>query len=286
MINLLRFLYDKRNFLFFVLLEVLCGWLIFTFNKYQGAFYFNSSNAIAGNALSANRSFTSYFDLEEQNDKLVRENIALHTLLEKEKKIRKIEALTVADSARRAAYDFVPARVIKNSLMDTKNFITIDKGTADGLTPNMGLIGPQGVVGQIKYCSEHYSTGSSILHVTNGGLSGRLSRSGAVGSLEWDGADPRFAKLKYIGKHYFIQPGDTVLTSGYNTRTNAGHSTGFPAGILIGVVETVNDDEQSNYNISVRLATDFGSLDHVYAIRSKAKPEIDSLEAKLDKPKK
>ncbi len=278
MINLLRFLYDKRNFLFFVLLEVLCGWLIFTFNKYQGAFYFNSSNAIVGNAMSANRSFTSYFDLQEQNDKLVRENIALHTLLEKEKKIRKIENLTVADSARRAAFDFIPARVIKNSLTETKNFITIDKGSADGLTPNMGLIGPQGVVGLIKYCSEHYSTGFSVLNVTNGGFSGRLSRSEAVGSMEWDGSNPRFAKLKNIGKHFFVQPGDTVFTSGYNTP--------FPAGIIMGIVETVNDDDQSNYNITVRLATDFGSLDHVYAIRGKRKPEIDSLEAKLDKPKK
>jgi rod shape-determining protein MreC len=278
MINLLRFLYDKRNFLFFVLLEVLCGWLIFTFNKYQGAFYFNSSNAIVGNALSANRTFTSYFDLQEQNDKLVRENIALHTLLEKEKKIRKIDALTVTDSARREAFDFIPARVVKNSLTETKNYITIDKGSADGLSQYMGLIGPQGVVGEIKYCSEHYSTGFSVLHVKNGGLSARLSRSGAVGSVEWDGVDTRFAKLKYIGKHYFIQPGDTVLTSGFNAV--------FPAGLTIGVVEKVNDDEQSNYNITVRLATDFGSLDHVYVIRSKKKPEIDSLEAKLDKPKK
>ena len=278
MINLLRFLYDKRNFLFFVLLEVLCGWLIFTFNKYQGAFYFNSSNAIVGNALSANRSFTSYFDLQEQNDKLVRENILLHTLLEREKNVRKIEVLTVADSARRAAFDFIPARVIKNSLTETKNYITINKGTADGLTRYMGLVGPQGVVGEIKYCSEHYSTGFSVLHVKNGGLSARLSRSGAVGSVEWDGTDNRFAKLKYIGKHYFIQPGDTVLTSGYNAV--------FPSGLLIGIIEKVNDDEQSNYNITVRLATDFGSLDHVYVIRSKRKPETDSLEAKLNKTKK
>lgn len=278
MINLLRFLYDKRNFLFFVLLEVLCGWLIFTFNKYQGAFYFNSSNAIAGNALSANRSFTSYFDLQEQNDKLVKENIMLHTLLEREKKIRKIDSLTVADSLRRTAYDFIPARVIKNSLTDTKNYITINKGSADGLTQYMGLISPQGVVGEIKYCSEHYSTGFSVLHVKNGGLSARLSRSGAIGSVEWDGTDARYAKLKYIGKHYFIQPGDTVQTSGFNNV--------FPSGILIGVVEKVNDDNQSDYNITVRLATDFGSLDHVYVIRNKRKPEIDSLEIKLNKPKK
>ncbi|MDB5272435.1 MAG: rod shape-determining protein MreC [Chitinophagaceae bacterium] len=277
MINLLRFLYDKRNFLFFVLLEVLCGWLIFTFNKYQGAFYFNSSNAVVGNVLSANRNFTSYFDLQDQNDKLVLENVALRTLLEQEKKQRKIEPMTVADSARKAAFDFIPARVVKNSLTDTKNFITIDKGSADGLMPHMGLIGPQGLVGEIKYCSEHYSTGFSILHVKNG-LSAKLSRSGAIGSVEWDGVDARFAKLNYIGRHYFIQPGDTVVTSGFNAV--------FPAGLPIGVVEKVNDDNQSFYNIKVRLATDFGSLDHVYVIRSKAKPEIDSLEVKLDKPKK
>jgi rod shape-determining protein MreC len=277
MINLLRFLYDKRNFLFFVLLEVLCGWLIFTFNKYQGAFYFNSSNAIVSNVLSANRSFTSYFDLQDQNDKLVSENAALRTLLEQEKKQRKIDPLSIADSARKAAFDFIPARVIKNSLTDTKNYITIDKGSADGLQSYMGLIGPQGVVGEIKYCSEHYATGFSLLHVKNG-LSAKLSRSGAIGSVEWDGVDSRFAKLKYIGKHYFLQPGDTIVTSGFNAV--------FPPGLLIGLVEKVIDDNQSDYNITVRLATDFGSLDHVYVIRSKRKSEIDSLEVKLEKTNK
>jgi rod shape-determining protein MreC len=277
MINLLRFLYDKRNFLFFILLEVLCGWLIFTFNKYQGAFYFNSSNAVVSNVLSVNKNFTSYFDLQDQNDKLVLENIALRTLLEQEKKIRKIDTLTVADSIRKASFEFIPARIIKNSLTETKNFITINKGTEDGLSSYMGVIGPQGVVGELKYCSDHYSTGFSLLHVKNG-LSAKLSRSGAIGSVEWDGIDTRFAKLKYIGRHYFIQPGDTVVTSGFNAV--------FPAGLPIGVVEKVNDDNQSFYNITVRLSTDFGSLDHVYVIRSKSKPEIDSLEIKLDKPNK
>jgi len=274
MLSLLRFLFEKRNFLFFVLLEVLCGWMIFTFNKYQGAFYFNSSNAIAANVFSFNRGITSYFDLQEQNDKLAFENIALRRALELEKAIRKIDTLSVSDSIRRDAFEFIPARVVKNSLNGTQNFITINKGDLDGMSPYMGLIGPQGVVGELKYCSDHYATGFSLLHVKNG-LSAKLSGSGAVGTLQWDGVDSRYAKLNYIGRHYFIQPGDSVNTSGFNAV--------FPAGIPIGVVEKVSDDNQSFYNITVRLATDFSSLDHVYVIKSKRKPEIDSLEIKLKK---
>jgi rod shape-determining protein MreC len=274
MLSLLRFLFEKKNFLFFLLLEGLCVWMIFTFNKYQGAFYFNSSNAVAANVFTFERGITSYFDLQKQNDKLVMENMSLRKALELEKGIRKIDSLSVSDSLRRAAFDFIPARVVKNSLNGTQNFITIDKGDLDGMAPYMGLIGPQGVVGELKYCSDHYATGFSLLHVKNG-ISAKLSTSGAVGTLQWDGADARYAKLNYIGRHYFIQPGDSITTSGFNAV--------FPAGIPIGVVEKVSDDNQSFYNVTVRLATDFGSLDHVYVIRSKRKPEIDSLEINIKK---
>ncbi len=274
MLSLLRFLFEKKNFLFFLVLEGLCGWMIFSFNKYQGAFYFNSSNAVVANIFSLNKGITSYFDLQKQNDKLAVENSVLRKLLELEKAVRKVDALTLVDSVRRDAFDFIPARIVKNSLNSTQNYITIDKGSLDGMTPYMGLIGPQGVVGEIKYCSDHYATGFSLLHVKNG-ISAKLSGSGAVGTLQWDGTDARFAKLNYIGRHYFIQPGDSVNTSGFNAV--------FPAGIPIGVVEKVSDDNQSFYNITVRLAADFGSLDHVYVIRSKRKPEMDSLEIKLKK---
>ena len=274
MYSLLRFLFDKRNFLFFVVLEVLCGWMIVTFNKYQGAFYFNSSNAVAASVFSVNKDVTSYFNLQDQNNKLALENSALRKELTLERAIRKIDTLTVADSARRDAFDFIPARVIKNSFTSTQNYITINKGTLDGITPYMGLIGPEGVVGEIKYCSDHYSTGSSILHVKNE-ISARVSGSGAVGNLKWEGTNPRYAKLKYIGNHYFIQPGDSVNTSGFNAV--------FPAGIPIGVVDKVNEDNQSFYNITVKLSADFSALDHVYVIKSKNKPELDTLDNKLKK---
>ncbi len=274
MLSLLRFLFEKRNFLFFVFLEVLCGWMIFTFNKYQGAFYFNSTNAVAANVFTVKRSVTSYFDLQNQNDKLALENISLRRSLELEKSIRKIDSLTVSDSVRRDAFEFLPARIVKNSLNSTQNYITINKGSLDGITPYMGLISPQGVVGEIKYCSDHYSMGFSLLHVKNK-ISVKLSGSSALGTLQWDGADARYAKLDYIGRHYHIQPGDSVSTSGFNPV--------FPAGILVGVVEKISDDNQSFYNITVRLATDFSSLDHVYVIKNKRKPEIDSLEIKIKK---
>jgi rod shape-determining protein MreC len=198
----------------------------------------------------------------------------LRKALSLEKGIRKIDTLTVADSARRDAFDFIPARVVKNSLNSTQNYITINKGTLDGMRPYMGLIGPEGVVGEIKYCSDHYSTGFSLLHVKNE-ISARVSGSGAVGNLQWEGTNARFAKLKYIGNHYFVQPGDSVNTSGFNAV--------FPAGIPIGVVEKVSEDNQSFYNITVRLYANFGALDHVYVIKSKGRAEMDTLELKLNK---
>jgi rod shape-determining protein MreC len=275
MYSLLRFLIEKRNFLFFVLLEVLCGYLIVSFNHYQGALYFNSANTTVGSVLAFNREVVSYFDLRLQNDKLAFENAKLKKTLTQYEALRRIDSMpiTFTDSLRMKGFEFIPARVIKNSIRETHNYISIDKGLLDSIGPNLGIVSTEGVVGELKYVSNHYATGYTLLHINNK-ISAKLAASNAVGTLIWDGADPRYAKLTYIGRHYSVQPGDKVVTTGYDKI--------FPPNIEIGVVEKVLDESQSFYNIVVKYSTDFATLDHVYIIKNLHRAEQDTLESKLN----
>jgi len=76
----------------------------------------------------------------------------------------------------------------------------------------------------------------------------------------------------YVPRHLEVEIGDTILTSGYNTI--------FPPGVMIGVIKTVNleEDATSFYSIDIDLATEFDALSYVYVVKNESKAEIDSLE--------
>jgi len=69
-----------------------------------------------------------------------------------------------------------------------------------------------------------------------------------------------------------VQPGDSIVTSGYNAV--------FPPGIPVGIVETIEIEENETfYNIVIRLTNDFSRISYVYLIKNKLKVEKDSVES-------
>lgn len=86
-------------------------------------------------------------------------------------------------------------------------------------------------------------------------------RNRQQGFLHWDGPSSRYAGLNDIGRHIEVREGDTIVTSGLTDR--------FPQDVMVGVVDKVTlRDGDTNYRISVRLSTDFRSLEYVQIIRN------------------
>ncbi|MEL7144946.1 MAG: rod shape-determining protein MreC, partial [Bacteroidota bacterium] len=142
-------------------------------------------------------------------------------------------------------------------------------GQHRGLAPGMGVVGTQGVIGQVKYVSENFCTAISLLH-TDIRISSKLTRDGTIGTTQWDGSDIGLAKLKYIPRHVPIAAGDTVTTSGFNSV--------FPEGIVIGYVKNIDvKKNESFYDIDLALATSFHNLNMTYVVKDKLASEIDSL---------
>ena len=54
-----------------------------------------------------------------------------------------------------ASTKIINARVISNSIDKLDNFITLDKGAADGVRPDMGVVCGTGVVGIVYLVSQH-----------------------------------------------------------------------------------------------------------------------------------
>ena len=146
----------------------------------------------------------------------------------------------------------------------------MERGSGDGVKPEMGVVSPKGLVGLVKGTSRHYSVVTPILN-TQLFVSAMVGTSGHFGSLNWDGKDYRFAKLKAIENHVNIQKGDTVFTSGYGSI--------FPKGIIIGFIEdyAVKADDDF-YDIDVRLGVNFKSVYFANVVGNRYKEEIDSLE--------
>ncbi|WP_161596619.1 rod shape-determining protein MreC [Chitinophaga vietnamensis] len=285
--NLIIFLRRYFNFFLFLLLEVICIVLVFQNNNYQRTAYLNSANNVSGKLYDKYNNVQYYFHLKATNDSLVAENTRLHNALRtsfdsmvtrngvKVDTIRRYSD----DTARKVTsteirrYQYFEAKVINNSLNKPMNYITIHRGSLQGIRPNMGVISPSGVVGVVRSVSENYSVILSMLSKSNSvSISARLGQGKEMGSVHWDGDDPAYATLRDIPRSAKVIKGDTVVTSGFSAL--------FPENIPIGYVDkvTVSDKSSTSLNIRLKLATNFFNLQYVYVIENLLKDEQQRLE--------
>jgi len=269
--RLFQFIYKYRALLFFLLLQAVCGWLIVTNNTYHSAAFYNSSNRVAGSVHAFTEGVEAYFMLSQENNQLVEENARLREQIERH---RQSMLLAGSDLPKPGyvlnQYQYTTAKVIKNTTTNTENYITINRGSLQGIKPNQGVVGPNGVVGKVKAVSNNFATVVSVLH-KDMRISSSLMPSNTVCTTAWLTDDTRSATLLYVPRHIEVAVGDTIVTSGYNAV--------FPYGTPIGLVQSVSIEPSAKfYDIEVALATDFYSLAFVYVTQSRLANERDSLQ--------
>jgi len=272
--QLIKFLFKYRAFFIFIILQAICAWMIVANNNYQRAVYLNTTSQISGSFVEKMDNVSDFFNLKKVNEDLVLENARLKTLILNHKPQARDSSEVLAiptDSIDSIRYVIRTAEVIDNSIRNVNNFMTLDKGGKDGLLPEMGVINEDGIVGKVRSVSKNRAQVISILNTKNP-ISAKLKRTNRLGTIQWDGVDPKVVKLLYIPKDVFVQVGDTVVTSSFNAI--------FPKNELIGIVKsTAPDVHQRNLEIEVALSVDFGSLGYVYVIENLLKQETDSLKA-------
>ena len=276
--NLLNFLFRYNHCIVFVLLQGVSFLLLFSFNNYQHSRFFTSANAFVGKIYEATRAVTGYFDLQRQNEVLMERNIWLEQqLLLVDKRLKEMEeASTTSWPAETTTTMFQSsmAGVIKSSLNRADNYITLNQGSLAGIKPDMGVIGPNGVVGIVYKTSPHYSLVISLLS-SKSNLSCKIAGNEYFGFLQWEGSDSRYAYLKDLPRHAEFAIGDTIVTSGF--------STVFPQGMMVGVIEEANDTNDGlSFLLKIKLATDFGKLRNVHVLAREGIEEQKLLEEKAE----
>ena len=251
------------HWIVFLLLEVTSLVLLFRFNAYQGSVWFTQANAVAGKVLEMESQVIAYANLGEQNRQLMALNLELQTevdVLRHELAVLKHDStLTeriLADQL--AGLKCIPAQVIDNSVRDKDNFITINRGTEDGVRNEMGVVCGTGIVGIVCQTGRHYALVLPVLN-SRSSISCRLKETEYFGYLKWSGGNPLRAYIDDIPRHAKIKEEETVETSGF--------SSVFPAGIFVGRVKQIrNSDDGLSYRLEVRLSTDFARLRDVMVI--------------------
>lgn len=260
--NLVEFLSKYNHWFLFVLLEVISLVLLFRFNNYHGSVWFTSANAVTGKVLETRSEVESYINLAHNNEALTQRNVYLENKvaqLEEQLAGRmKTDSLAKSLSNDTISYRLIAAKVVNNSIDKPENFITIDKGSKDGVKKDMGVVSGTGIVGIVYLVSSNYSVVISVLNAKSN-ISCAVAGRGYFGYLHWSGGAPNVAYVDDIPRHAHMKRKDKVVTSGY--------SSVFPAGLSVGEIQKVyNSPDGLSYRLQVKLSTDFSTLRDVCVI--------------------
>lgn len=288
--KILQLLLRNGGFVTLVLVEAFCFFIIVQYNEKQNAIFSHSAALFAGNTLEKRQQLTDYVGLRDRIDSLSKVNARLLTDLANARIIRvprrdtmftyaSFDSLNRVDSIRRKVmrpfYEFYTASVIGNSISNANNWLMINRGSRDGIGPNMAVMTNNGIVGIVRHVDDHFSMVMSVLHRQTK-ISAVLDEHGAFGSLIWEGGDPNVMTLKYIPKHFTVKEGSRVATSGFSQM--------FPKNIDIGTIEgEPSPDPENPYFLimKVKLSQDMSRVADVYVVKNLFQPEQDSLQAKV-----
>ncbi|MBE6309784.1 MAG: rod shape-determining protein MreC [Bacteroidales bacterium] len=269
--NLIDFFVRNSAWFVFIFYMILSSILLFNNNPYQHSVYLTSANIVVSSIYDKINSVTSYFYLRDINEDLQKRNAALELEVLALREIVKDYKAQSMDSIQspQSQYDYILSRVISNSISLQHNYITINKGTEDGVVSEMGVVDQNGVVGIVNVMGKKSSRVISLLN-PNLRLSCKVKGSDYFGSLVWDGKSPNYAILEEMPRHVEFEKGDTIVTSGY--------SAVFPEGLNVGVIENQLTSGGDNfYSLRVRLLSDFSHLSTVRLIKNNMKEEYDAL---------
>ena len=262
--NVFLFIGRHFNFLFFLVLQIIALSFLFRFNKYHEAAFLNVSTELTGRINERYNNIEYYFQLKKTNESLVQENLTLRQQLKENYEApdslrRMINDTIKVDTGRSILkYRILEAKVVNNSVMAMANYLTIHRGFDQGVRPNMGVTGPQGIVGSVVNVSKNFATVQSMLHYQFGVVA-KLQNSRETGTISWNGQSPLFVTMKNIPKSVKVNIGDTVVTSQTSSL--------FPANLMVGTIADIVPDPSSNfYTLKVRTATNFSTLEYVYVI--------------------
>lgn len=265
--NFILFIRRFFNLILFITLEVVCLILITRTHAVQGVDLISSSNSMVGALYQKQNEVVYYFELKRMNDSLLNENKKLHEHIVQQQQWERVKDTIInrgfhaSDTSVTLTYaNFIyrTARVINNEVSNTDNYITINRGSEDGIKKNMAVISSSGAVGKVVSVSKHFSSVISVLSEKQP-ISAKL-HDGTFGPVVWEIGKPDVLIMKDVSQEVKIRRGDSVMTTNFSF---------FPENILIGRVFKVElIKKNSMQRIYLHTAVNFRNLQYVYVVEN------------------
>lgn len=135
--------------------------------------------------------------------------------------------------------------------------ISIDKGSLAGVEIGMGVVNPEGIIGQIAAVSPHAAR-VILIDDPLSNVDVMLQQPRVRGLLE--GAGQGRTIVQFVGKGQSVRIGDTIITSGMDSV--------FPKGLLVGRVEKVSHRVGEMFQeVEVAPAVSFPRVEEVLVVR-------------------
>ena len=153
----------------------------------------------------------------------------------------------------------VDADVIARQVLWQQPFLGVNRGAADGVRLNAGVMYRGAVVGRIVSVGEH---ASSMALLTHRGLcvGARLVNCRFEGVLQGaqDTGTERLCRLAIVGRDMPAKVGEQVVTSGLDGT--------FPAGLWLGEVTAIKKTSDVQWELSVRPACNENAIESVHVL--------------------
>lgn len=279
--NVFLFLRRYSVFIIFLVMQIIALVMLFTDNRFHNTVFGMVSNEVSGNINKRVNRAEEFFSLSEQNKKLREQNAFLLSMMPSGVLLPDSSYQLVTDTVKLDSlkayrqYQHLSAKIISNSVFLQQNYIMLHRGSAQGVAPNMAVIGMDGIMGTVVHVSENMSIVMSLLNRQSKVIA-TLKKGSGLGELSWDGKDPRYLVLTKIPKTVVVKKGDTVVSSPYSDK--------FPPGLTIGTVYKVEQDQETNtYILLVKTAVDFYNVQHAYVVKNLLQEEMNELNRKTIK---
>jgi rod shape-determining protein MreC len=196
-------------------------------------------------------------NVNSQNEALTHQLEAAQIALQQQRALadrtRSLERLL--DLRDRSKLNTVAAEIIAGGATPDFRTLTIDKGTREGVSADMAVIAPAGVVGRVVMPSARAAK-VQLLIDRNAAAGALVERSRAQGVVT-GGGDDRL-RLDYVSEVADVIVGDLVVTSGIDGI--------YPKGYVIGQIESVEKSGGAYKKITLKPAVDFTSLEEVLVV--------------------
>ena len=203
--------------------------------------------------------------VKAENDSLKKRVAELEVQLQQEHGLasRSAGLQALLDLKTQATLPTMAAEVIAGNADPVIRTLTINRGSADGITADMAVIAPGGVVGRIIAPVAQHAARVQLLIDRNAAAGALFERTRSGGVVVGADANPPL-RMELVSNLADVKAGDAIIASGVDGI--------YPKGYLIGHAEQVERGTGLYWTITVRPGVDFSGLEEVLVVLTPPRP--------------